>query len=135
MMSSYVDSQFNFLDWHRRNHCASIRYLLSIYFLEFLEKGLPYGTLFANVIGSFIAGAVILLVAEKANIGESYRLFLVVGLAGSLTTMSTLSLETFDMINLGNYLQAALNVLVNVLASLTAVAIGFYITRLIISSQ
>jgi CrcB protein len=56
-------------------------------------------------------------------------------LAGSLTTMSTLSLETFDMINLGNYLQAALNVLVNVLASLTAVAIGFYITRLIISSQ
>jgi len=78
---------------------------------------------------------VILLVAEKANIGESYRLFLVVGLAGSLTTMSTLSLETFDMINLGNYLQAGLNVLVNVLASLTAVAIGFYITRLIISSQ
>jgi len=74
-------------------------------------------------------------VAEKANIGESYRLFLVVGLAGSLTTMSTLSLETFDMINLGNYLQAALNVLVNILASLTAVAIGFYITRLIISSQ
>ena len=114
---------------------ASIRYLLSIYFLEFLEKGLPYGTLFANVIGSFIAGSVILLVAEKANIGESYRLFLVVGLAGSLTTMSTLSLETFDMINLGNYLQAGLNVLVNVLASLTAVAIGFYITRLIISSQ
>ena len=73
--------------------------------------------------------------AEKANIGESYRLFLVVGLAGSLTTMSTLSLETFDMINLGNYLQAGLNVLVNILASLTAVAIGFYITRLIISSQ
>jgi CrcB protein len=59
----------------------------------------------------------------------------VVGLAGSLTTMSTLSLETFDMINLGNYLQAGLNVLVNILASLTAVAIGFYITRLIISSQ
>ena len=87
------------------------------------------------MIGSFIAGAVILLVAEKANIGESYRLFLVVGLAGSLTTMSTLSLETFDMINLGNYLQAGLNVLVNILASLTAVAIGFYITRLIISSQ
>ena len=114
---------------------ASIRYLLSIYFLEFLEKGLPYGTLFSNVIGSFIAGAVILLVAEKTNIGESYRLFLVVGLAGSLTTMSTLSLETFDMINLGNYLQAGLNVLVNILASLTAVAIGFYITRLIISSQ
>jgi len=114
---------------------ASIRYLLSIYFLEFLEKGLPYGTLFANVIGSFIAGAVILLVAEKANIGESYRLFLVVGMAGSLTTMSTLSLETFDMINLGNYFQAGLNVLVNILASLTAVAIGFYITRLIISSQ
>ena len=114
---------------------ASIRYLLSIYFLEFLEKGLPYGTLFANVIGSLIAGAVILLVAEKANIGESYRLFLVVGLAGSLTTMSTLSLETFDMINLGNYLQAGLNVLVNIFASLTAVAIGFYITRLIISSQ
>ena len=114
---------------------ASIRYFLSIYFLEFLEKGLPYGTLFANVIGSFIAGSVILLVAEKANIGESYRLFLVVGMAGSLTTMSTLSLETFHMINLGNYLQAGLNVLVNVLASLTAVAIGFYITRLIISSQ
>jgi CrcB protein len=95
---------------------ASIRYLLSIYFLEFLEKGLPYGTLFANVIGSFIAGAVILLVAEKANIGESYRLFLVVGLAGSLTTMSTLSGVTCDMSHLGDVVEAGWNGLVISLA-------------------
>jgi CrcB protein len=64
-------------------------------------KGLPYGTLISNIIGSFIAVILIVLVLEKLLLSEAYRLMLLVGLAGSLTTMSALSTESVDMLSGG----------------------------------
>ena len=80
---------------------ASCRYYIGIISVQYLGKGLPYGTLISNVIGSFIAGILIVLVLEKLLLSETYRLMLLVGLAGSLTTMSALSTESVDMLSGG----------------------------------
>ncbi|WP_435189010.1 fluoride efflux transporter CrcB [Pseudothioglobus sp. nBUS_23] len=103
---------------------ASCRYYIGIISAQYLGKSLPYGTLISNVIGSFIAGVLIVLVLEKLLLSETHRLMLLVGLAGSLTTMSALSIESVEMISVGHYSQALINILLNLLLSLMAASLG-----------
>ena len=103
---------------------ASSRYYIGIISAQYLGKVLPYGTLISNVIGSFIAGVLIVLVLEKLLLSETYRLMLLVGLAGSLTTMSALSIESLEMLSGGHYSQAFINILLNLLLSLAAASLG-----------
>jgi hypothetical protein len=49
---------------------------------------------------------------------------LLVGLAGSLTTMSALSIESVEMLSVGHYSQALINILLNLLLSLMAASLG-----------
>ncbi|HBA24900.1 MAG TPA: fluoride efflux transporter CrcB, partial [Gammaproteobacteria bacterium] len=54
---------------------------------------------------------------------------------GSLTTMSTLSWESVEMISLGHYGQASVNILLNVLLSLSAAGAGVVLTRYLFAVQ
>ena len=87
---------------------ASCRYYIGILSMHYLGKALPYGTLISNVIGSFIAGILVVFVLEKLLLSETYRLMLLVGLTGSLTTMSALSIESVEMLSSGSYSHALL---------------------------
>ncbi|MCH9746382.1 MAG: fluoride efflux transporter CrcB [Proteobacteria bacterium] len=108
---------------------ASVRYYLTQFMHTTMGSGFPYGTLSANIIGSFLAGILVVVVIEKSALHEAYRLMLLIGLTGSLTTMSTLSWESVEMISLGHYVQAALNILLNVVLSLTAAGAGVALSR------
>ena len=85
---------------------ASCRYYIGVLSIQYLGKGFPYGTLISNVVGSFIAGILVVVILEKLLLSETYRLMLLVGLTGSLTTMSTLSFESLEMLSGGSYGQA-----------------------------
>lgn len=108
---------------------ASMRYYLTQLMNVTLGSGFPYGTLGVNILGSFLAGVLVVIVLEKVALHEAYRLMLLVGLTGSLTTMSTLSWESIEMIGLGHYGQAGLNILLNVALSLFAAGIGVALSR------
>ena len=113
---------------------ASMRYYLTQFINSAFASSLPYGTLSANIIGSFLAGVLVILVLEKAALHETYRLLLLVGFAGSLTTMSALSLESVEMMSLGHYGQAGINILLNVALSLLAAAVGIMLTRYLLNA-
>ena len=87
----------------------------------------------SNVIGSFIAGVLIVLVLEKLLLSETFRLMLLVGLAGSLTTMSALSIESVEMISVGHYSQALINILLNLLLSLMAASLGVVASKYLLN--
>jgi len=108
---------------------ASCRYYIGVLSLQYLGKTLPYGTLISNVIGSFIAGILVVVILEKLLLSETYRLMLLVGLTGSLTTMSTLSFESLEMLGGGNYGQALLNILLNIGLSLLAAGLGVMLAK------
>ena len=112
---------------------ASCRYYIGLISAQYLGKSLPYGTLISNVIGSFIAGVLIVLVLEKLLLSETYRLMLLVGLAGSLTTMSALSIESVEMISVGHYSQALINILLNLLLSLMAASLGVVASKYLLN--
>jgi CrcB protein len=108
---------------------ASCRYYIGVLSLQYLGKMLPYGTLISNVVGSFIAGILVVVILEKLLLSETYRLMLLVGLTGSLTTMSALSLESLEMLSGGNYGQALLNILLNIGLSLLAAGLGVMLAK------
>ena len=108
---------------------ATCRYYIGVLSIQYLGNGIPYGTLISNIIGSFIAGILIVLVLEKLYLSETYRLMLLVGLAGSLTTMSALSIESVEMLSGGDYAQALTNILLNLGLSLLAASLGVMLAK------
>lgn len=91
--------------------------------LSSLLPGLPAGTFVANVLAGLIIGVV--SGANAASpLPEPARLLLTVGLCGGLSTFSTFSNETFQLLEAGNGLAAAVNVAVNVATCLVAVWAG-----------
>ena len=84
---------------------------------------LPAGTFVANVLAGLIIGAATNLGAA-VDIDPNVKAFVTVGLCGGLSTFSTFSNETFSLIDTGDTLGAALNIVANVGACLVAVYLG-----------
>ncbi|MFO0789486.1 MAG: fluoride efflux transporter CrcB [Pirellulales bacterium] len=70
----------------------------------------PLGTLAVNVLGCLLIGFLTAVFTGPVLIREEYRLGLTVGILGGFTTFSTFGLESFTLINSGQFGFAALNV-------------------------
>ena len=93
-------------------------------------EAFPWGTLVVNVVGSAIIG-VLAAFGDSARLGlpAEARLFLMVGVLGGFTTFSSFSLQTLRLMQDGDWLRAAGNVLLSVAVCLVAVAAGYRLAR------
>ena len=89
----------------------------------------PLGTLSVNIIGSFIMGFGFLLFMEKISVPNEFKLFLTVGFCGGLTTFSTFSLDVWNMFFAGEFLKAALYILLSIILSLGALFAGVMVAE------
>jgi fluoride exporter len=87
----------------------------------------PIGTLAVNVSGSFLAGALMILLTEKYLVHPNWRLFLVVGLLGGYTTFSAFEYETFVIARSGARALAILYVAASVILGSAAVWLGAWL--------
>lgn len=106
---------------------AVIRYLVSRA-LPLGPGGLPLGVLVVNVAGSLIGG-VVLGLAERAAIGDDVRLVLFTGVCGGLTTFSTWSVETVDLILKGRWRTGLIGLVGNLALGLGVCAAGYLLAR------
>ena len=106
---------------------AVIRYLVSRT-LPLGPGGLPLGVLVVNVAGSLIGG-VVLGLAERAAIGDDVRLVLFTGVCGGLTTFSTWSVETVDLILKGRWRTGLIGLVGNLVLGLGVCAAGYLLAR------
>ena len=72
---------------------AGARYLVGVLAVSWLGAGFPWGTLFVNVVGSFLMGIVVEGVALRCGGSPELRTFLSTGILGGFTTFSAFSLE------------------------------------------
>lgn len=64
---------------------------------------LPLGTLAANLVGGYLVGIAIAWFADRTEIAPEWRLFIVTGFLGGLTTFSTFSAESVALLLRGSY--------------------------------
>ena len=83
-----------------------------------------------NVTGSFLLGAILVIVARQGPQANATRLLLAVGLCGGYTTFSTFSSDTVGLLEHGGGALAMLNVVASVALALAAVFAGSYLARL-----
>ncbi|PIC80250.1 fluoride efflux transporter CrcB [Sporosarcina sp. P18a] len=84
------------------------------------RKRKPYGTLLVNSIGSFFIGWII-----GSNLSLSWTLFSATGVAGALTTYSTLMKEIWTFWAGGQKLQAICYTLVTFIVGIGLAFLGF----------
>src|SRR5262245_45608072 len=86
------------------------RYLIALGAPRVLGTAFPYGTLFVNVVGSFLLGALMHLGLATSLMSPTLRLVLTTGVMGGFTTYSTFNYETTEYLRQGAYGLAGLNV-------------------------
>ena len=96
------------------------RYGITILF-NHLSYASQWGTLTANIIGSFLIGLLI------ATTRDSAYLFGAVGVCGGFTTFSTFSSQALELLQSGQRLQAALYIIVSIISGLLATLFGIYL--------
>ncbi len=111
---------------------AMARHGVSRTAMHLLGPNFPWGTLAANIMGSFAMGLIIVWLAHREPATPALRAFLTVGLLGAFTTFSTFSLDVVTLYRdrtlmiAGAYLLAS--VILSVGALLGGLALGRHLT-------
>ena len=63
----------------------------------------PLGTLAANLVGGYLVGFFVAFFAARADVAPEWRLLVITGFLGGLTTFSTFSAEVSEHLMLGHY--------------------------------
>ncbi len=102
---------------------ALLRWALSSS-LNHLYPSLPPGTLVANLVGGYGIGLALALLAQAPQLAPEWRLFIITGLLGGLTTFSAFSAEVVDALQQGRTSWALATVVSHVLGSVLMTLAG-----------
>ena len=108
--------------------CIS-RYLASGWVYQVAGRNLPYGTLFVNIVGSFLLAFLMVFGLRSTLFSPKIRIGLAVGFMGGFTTFSTFSYETLRLLEDGSFWQAGVNILLNVVLCLLFAVLGALVAR------
>jgi CrcB protein len=92
--------------------------------LNQLVPALPMGTLAANLIGGYLIGLALALFAQAPQLPPEWRLLVITGFLGGLTTFSTFSAEVVNALQQGRLAWAAATISLHVLGSLGLTLLG-----------
>lgn len=110
---------------------AVSRYLTSNWAIARFGADFPYGTLIVNIFGCFIIGLFMALAVDRLNISPYWRLFVTVGFLGGLTTFSSFSYETLNLLEKSMLLPAFYNIGLNLFGGLVAAWLGVGVVKFI----
>ena len=92
--------------------------------LNSLFPTIPPGTLAANLIGAYVVGLCVAFFATYAAISPEWRLLLITGFCGGLTTFSTFSVEVTALLQQGRVAWALGAISIHVVGSLAMTFAG-----------
>jgi fluoride exporter len=110
---------------------ANLRYLLSRFAAKELGPVFPYGTLFINIVGSFIVGFFVIWTTERVLVDPRWRLLVVIGFCGSFTTFSSYAFETMSYFGQGQWGLMLGNILSNNVLCLGGALAGMALARVL----
>jgi fluoride exporter len=109
---------------------ALFRWQLGVRLNSFFPA-VPPGTLAANLIGGYIIGLAIAWLAQAPNLAPEWRLFIITGFCGGLTTFSTFSAEVVARLQEGQPMWALGAIAIHVAGSLIMTLAGLATWRIL----
>ena len=107
------------------------RHFVNVALGSLLGTGFPWGTVTVNIVGSFLMGVLIHMLAVSWNVSPEMRALLTVGALGAFTTFSTFSLDVVTMYERDALLLVGVYVVVSVVASIGALLVGLRLARVV----
>lgn len=92
--------------------------------LNWLYPSIPPGTLAANLIGGYLIGIAITFFAAHPELPPQWRLLVITGFLGGLTTFSAFSAEVTELIEQGRLLSAGAAATLHVGGSIAMTLLG-----------
>jgi CrcB protein len=96
-------------------------------FSEFI----PWGTLISNCLGGYLVGLAVAFFTANPNLSPEWRLLIITGFLGGLTTFSSFSVEVVDLLQRNQFLWAAGLAFSHLAGSLILTMIGFWTYQII----
>ena len=90
---------------------------------------LPWGTLAANLIGGYLIGVCVAVFQAMPQLDPAWRLALVTGFLGGLTTFSAFSAESLQLLQRGAWGLALAHSAAHVVGALAAAGLGVWVAR------
>ena len=108
---------------------AVARYLINISPLAGALGKFPLSTFVINVSGSFMIGFLTIALADRFEMSENLRVFLIVGLLGAFTTFSTFEGEIYTLIREREFVTGFLYLFLSVFLGFIGVVAGVELGR------
>ena len=106
---------------------ATLRYLSIATISRAIGAGFPYGTMFVNIVGSFLMGMLVIWLFGKTD--SRYAPLLMTGVMGGFTTFSAYSLDAFKLIDQGRIVAAGMYMGGSVVLAIAALFAGIVLAR------
>ena len=107
---------------------AWIRWGLGLIFNATL-KNIPLGTFLANLVGGFLIGVAVEFFSHNTQLSPEWKLLIITGFLGGLTTFSTFSVESVQLIQSGRVGWAAILIGIHVFGSILMTLLGLSLCK------
>jgi fluoride exporter len=108
---------------------AVARYLINVSPLARLFEHFPFPTFLINVTGSFLIGFLLILLTDKIQVSDNFRMMVIVGFLGAFTTFSTFEMEIYGLLKDKLYITGGLYLLLSVTIGFLGVIAGVAAAR------
>ena len=108
---------------------SSMRFLATSS-IKYFFPNLPLGTLFVNILGSFMIGYLISYMEIKNISSNIINYFIIIGILGSFTTFSAFSFEVIDLINNKRILISLFYIIISLTTCLLFCYLGYNFNKI-----
>ena len=105
------------------------RHLVGVASLRLFGPAFPFGTLIVNLVGAFVMGIFVELLARRFGASNDLRLLIATGVLGGFTTFSSFALDTAVLWERGEVISSFVYVATTLVLGLAALFLGLGLAR------